>query len=152
MPRSGLQSAVPVGASITSVASAGVPRAIWLSGSDESERSAELVAEALGGRAVIVPKDLEVWRPDVPRDYGLQTETEAVARVASARGWESFHHVGFSAGATVALAATLTLETAVQSLAIIEPATIGDDQWSGEHAEWRAEMDAVFALPLDVQQ
>jgi pimeloyl-ACP methyl ester carboxylesterase len=137
---------------MTSVASAEIPRVMWLSGSDESERSAELVNEALAGRAVIVPKDLEVWGPDVPRDYGLRTETDAVARVAGTHGWDSFHLVGFSAGATVTLAATLTPATAVQSLAIIEPATIGDDEWSAEQAAWRAEMDAVFALPVEIQQ
>jgi pimeloyl-ACP methyl ester carboxylesterase len=125
---------------------------MWLSGSGESERSAERVKESVDGQAVIVPKDLEVWGPDVPRNYGLQTETDAVARMAGTQGWDSFHLVGFSAGATVALAATLTLKTAVQTLAIIEPATIGDDAWSAQQAAWRAEMDAVFALPLDIQQ
>ena len=138
MRASGCSLLVRMGASIPSVASAEIPRVMWLSGSGESGRSAELVTKAVDGQAVIVPKDLEVWGPDVPRDYGLQTETDAVARVAGMQGWDSFHLVGFSAGATVALAATLTLETAVQSLAIIEPATIGDDEWSAAQAGWQA--------------
>jgi pimeloyl-ACP methyl ester carboxylesterase len=56
---------------------------------------------------------------------------------------ETFHLFGFSAGATVALAATLSLGEAVESLTVFEPATIGDDDWSPEEAAWRMDMARV---------
>ena len=38
-----------------------IARVLWLSPSTPAERSVELVARVLEGRADIVPKDLEVW-------------------------------------------------------------------------------------------
>jgi pimeloyl-ACP methyl ester carboxylesterase len=120
---------------------------VWLSPSSPAERSAERVAEALTERAVIAPKDLEVWAPEIPDDYDLSTEVEGVARFAQTRQWASFHLVGFSAAATVALASALALGRSVKSLTLIEPATIGDDDWSDSEAAWRTRIAEIFELP-----
>ena len=128
-------------------------RVIWVSPSPPAARSAEGVAKVAGERVVIAPKDLEVWRSPPPVEYSIATEVEGIERLARLREWSSFHLVGFSAGATVALAATLALGHKIQTLALIEPATIGDDNWSGSEAAWRARIEEIFALaPSEHQQ
>lgn len=129
-----------------------IARVVWLSPSPPAERSVELVARALGRRADIVPKDLEVWADASPASYTLHDEVEGVRRVAERRGWSRFHVVGFSAGATVALVCARLLPSAVATVALIEPATIGDDDWSPGEADWRARMQAIFELPPGTQQ
>jgi pimeloyl-ACP methyl ester carboxylesterase len=66
-----------------------------------------------------------------------------VAAVAEAAGSGSVHLAGFSAGATVALAAALALGDAVRSVTLLEPASIGDDNWHPDEADWRARMGAL---------
>jgi pimeloyl-ACP methyl ester carboxylesterase len=123
-----------------------VARVLWLSPSTPAERSVELVAPIVVGRAEIVPKALEVWA-DAPRaSYSLDDEVEAVRRAAEDHGWSRFHIVGFSAGATVALICARLLASSVVTVALIEPATIGDDDWSTGEADWRVRMQAIFEL------
>jgi pimeloyl-ACP methyl ester carboxylesterase len=126
---------------------ASIARVIWLSPSTPAERSTELVARVLEGRAEIVPKALEVWAEDPPAAYTLDDEVEAVRRVAERHGWSRFHILGFSAGATVALMCAHRLRSSVATVALIEPATIGDDDWSPAEADWRARIKAIFELP-----
>jgi pimeloyl-ACP methyl ester carboxylesterase len=124
-----------------------IPRVIWLSPSTPAERSTELVARALEGRAEIVAKALEVWAEALPASYNLYHEVDGVRRVAEGLGWPRFHIFGFSAGATVALLCARLLPSAVATVAVIEPATIGDDDWSPGEADWRARMKAILELP-----
>ena len=124
-----------------------IHQVLWLSPATPAERSAELVARALEGRADIVPKGLEVWAAARLESYTLDDEVRGVKRVAIARGWSRFHIVGFSAGATVALLCARLLPSSVATVALIEPATIGDDDWSAGEADWRARMQAIFELP-----
>lgn len=133
-------------------ASTRIPRVVWLSPSPPAERSVERVARIVGAQAVIAPRDLEVWGAEVPSDYSIATEIAGVERFARLTGWESFHMVGFSAGATVALAAALSLTTAVRTLALIEPASIGEDDWSATEVAFRARMTEVFSLAVDLHQ
>lgn len=126
----------------------GVERVIWFSPSCSAERSTQFVAEILAGRAEIAPKSLEVWKADTPVDYGLASEVDGVRGLAQDRGWSSYHLVGFSAGATVVLAAVLRGRLPARSLTVIEPATIGDDDWSDGEAVWRRRIAEIFALPL----
>jgi pimeloyl-ACP methyl ester carboxylesterase len=126
-----------------------IPRVLWLSPATPPERSAELVARALEDRAHIVPKELEVWGDGRLESYTLDDEVQGVERVAAARGWSRFHIVGFSAGATVALLCARLLPSSVASVALIEPATIGDDDWSAGEADWRDRLQTIFKLPPD---
>lgn len=123
-----------------------IARVLWLSPSTPGERSTELVARTLQGRAEIVPKELEVWADTPPVSYSLEDELEGVRRVAKDRGWPRFHIVGFSAGASVALICACEMPSSVATVAVIEPATIGDDDWSATEAAWRARMKAIFEL------
>ena len=75
--------------------------------------------------------------------YGLATEVDAVNSAAQARGLSRYHLLGFSAGATVALAATLALGQAVQTLTLLEAAGIGDDDWHPAETEFRASLASL---------
>ena len=55
-----------------------IARVIWLSPGTPAERSTELVARALEGRAEIVPKPLEVWAEGPLVSYTLDDEVEGV--------------------------------------------------------------------------
>ena len=129
-----------------------IARVIWLSPGTPAERSTELVARALEGRAEIVPKPLEVWAEGPLVSYTLDDEVEGVRRVAERRGWSRFHIFGFSAGATVALMCAHRLRSSVATVALIEPATIGDDDWSLGEADWRARIKAIFERPPVARQ
>ncbi len=72
--------------------------------------------------------------------YAMDVE---VAAVAEAAGGEPVHLAGFSAGATVALAAALALGGAVRSVTLLEPAFIGDDDWHPAEAAWRAAIGSL---------
>jgi pimeloyl-ACP methyl ester carboxylesterase len=129
-----------------------IARVVWLSPSAPAGRSTELVARVLEGRAEIVPKDLEVWADGPLVSYTLEDDVEGVRRVAERHGWSRFHIFGFSAGATVALMCAYRLRSSVATVALVEPATIGDDDWSPGEADWRARIKAIFELPAVLRQ
>ena len=95
---------------------------------------------------------LRVWDLEACDAYDISTETEAARRAASDRGWTRYHVFGFSAGATVALAAALVDPIAIRSIALFEPATIGDDDWSPIETRWRAQLSGVRSLNADQRQ
>jgi hypothetical protein len=53
-----------------------IARVLWLSPSTPAERSVELVARVLEGRADIVPKELEVWANGPLVSYTIDDEVE----------------------------------------------------------------------------
>ena len=121
---------------------------LWISPAPPQPRKASsAVADELAGRAVITQLYLAVWDIAPGEPYGLTTEVDAVNAAAQARGLSRYHLFGFSAGATVALAATLALGDAVQSLTLLEAAVIGDDDWHPAETAFRASLAAVLALP-----
>jgi pimeloyl-ACP methyl ester carboxylesterase len=82
--------------------------------------SSAAFAHRVAGDAVITLLGPAVWDIAPGGPYGLATEVDAVNAVARARALSRYHLFGFSAGATVALAATLALGDAVQSLTLLE--------------------------------
>jgi pimeloyl-ACP methyl ester carboxylesterase len=131
------------------------PTCLWISPGDAAAgraRSSERFAAGLADRADVVVTGLEVWRLPAGARYDLQVEVDAVARVAAARGLSRFHLFGFSAGATVALGAALRLPSAVRTVAVLEPATIGDDDWSPAEVRWRRDLAQVRALPVPLRR
>lgn len=95
-------------------------------------------------------KELEVYTAEMPpADYGLDTEIESILRAAESASFSDFHLVGYSAGGACSLAFTARYPARVRSLALIEPAWIGNEGLSPEAAaQWR-EIEAMMALPLD---
>lgn len=97
-----------------------------------------------------VLKDLEVYATDrPPANYSLELEVEGVRRAADAAGFTGFHLLGYSGGGAVSLAFTARYPERLLSLALVEPAWIGNDDWTPEDvADWAA-LDGIMALPGD---
>ncbi|MBO0813487.1 MAG: alpha/beta hydrolase [Microlunatus sp.] len=95
---------------------------------------------------------LRIWNLGPADWYDIQIETANIQDAAAQRGWDRYHLYGFSAGATVALAATLTNPDAVRSVAMFEPASIGDDDWGPVETRWRAELAQVRILDPALRQ
>jgi len=102
----------------------------------------EPFAERVRGDVEMTLLELRVWglAPGDGYDMGME-----VAAVAEAAGSGPVHLAGFSAGATVALAAALALGESVRSVALLEPAFIGDDDWDPAEARWRATIATLRA-------
>ena len=112
------------------------PRVIWVdpAGTDFTGTPIGAFAEQLRDRFEVSLVALRVWGLAPGDPYDMRVE---VAGVAEAAGSGPVHLAGFSAGATVALAAALALGNAVRSVTLLEPAFIGDDDWHPAEAEWR---------------
>jgi pimeloyl-ACP methyl ester carboxylesterase len=106
------------------------------------------LVDVLGDRVDALVKDLEVYRDATPPDdYSLDTEVEGALRAAHARGWESFHLVGYSGGGASALAFAAKHGDRLDSLALLEPAWAGDWEWSAEHRALFQSYDGLLPLP-----
>lgn len=113
-----------------------------------AEAFGNLLAE-LGADVDAVAKDLEVYAADTPpADYSLDVEVAGVVDCARARGWDRFHLVGYSGGASVALAFAASHPESLSSLALLEPAWAGnwDDASQAHQALW-PEYRRLTALP-----
>jgi pimeloyl-ACP methyl ester carboxylesterase len=109
----------------------------------------DLLAE-LGDDVEAMTKDLEVYAAATPpTDYSLDLEVAGVLATARARGWDRFHLVGYSGGASVALALAATHGETLWSLALLEPAWAGnwDDASPAHRALW-PEYQRLAALPM----
>jgi pimeloyl-ACP methyl ester carboxylesterase len=131
-------------------------RCLWISPSavepDTPLTSAQKFAASLQPRCEMAVVGLRVWGLEPCDAYDINTETAAVRRAAFDRGWRRYHLFGFSAGATVALAAALADRSAIRSIALFEPATIGDDDWSRVEARWRVGLTDIRSLAADQRQ
>lgn len=106
------------------------------------------VIAALDGRVQALPKDLELYAGDrPPADYGLDAEVEAILRTIERAGAERVHLVGYSGGGAVSLAFTARYPQHLHSLALIEPAWIGNEGWTAEDQADFAELDRAMTLP-----
>jgi pimeloyl-ACP methyl ester carboxylesterase len=111
-------------------------------GTDFAGTAIGAFADRLRARFEVTLLGLRVWGLAPGEPYDMEVETAAVA---SAAGSGPVHLAGFSAGATVALAAALALGDAVRSVALLEPAFIGDDDWGPAEADWRAAIGSLRA-------
>ena len=105
---------------------------------------------ALGDGVEAVAKDLEVYAgPKPPPGYSLDTEVAGVLRAADARGWDTFHLVGYSGGGASALAFAAKHAERLESLALLEPAWAGKWGWSEAHRALWARYRELDGLPAD---
>jgi pimeloyl-ACP methyl ester carboxylesterase len=70
-----------------------------------------------------------------------------ILREAEARGWQSFHLVGYSGGGASALAFTASHSERLQSLALMEPAWAGNWDLSPSARAFAATLDQLKSLP-----
>jgi pimeloyl-ACP methyl ester carboxylesterase len=117
-------------------------RAICLNGVTPADVTYRSFAAALSVDAELRLKDLEGYAAEFPTAYKLETEVFGISRVARDAGWARFHVVGYSGGASVALAFAGARPQAVLSLSLIEPVFVGNDaSWSDEYAALLASID-----------
>jgi pimeloyl-ACP methyl ester carboxylesterase len=104
--------------------------------------------EALGDDVDAIAKDLEVYAgPEPPPGYTLEDEVAGVLRTAGDAGFDRFHLVGYSGGGASSLAFAADHPERLLSLALIEPAWMGNDELSPEEqAVWR-EFERIATLP-----
>ena len=110
---------------------------------------ADLIA-ALGSDVEAVAKELEMYAgPEPPPGYTLGVEVEGILRASTEAGFDRFHLVGYSGGGASGLAFAAAHPARLLSLALIEPAWLGNDGLGAEEqAVWR-EFERIMDLPPD---
>jgi pimeloyl-ACP methyl ester carboxylesterase len=106
--------------------------------------------EALGDDVEAIAKDLEVYAgPEPPPGYSLDDEIAGVLRTAGEAGFDRFHLVGYSAGGASSVAFAAKHPERLLSIALLEPAWIGNEDLSPEEqVVWR-EFDRIATLPSE---
>jgi pimeloyl-ACP methyl ester carboxylesterase len=113
-----------------------------------AEISYAALAQEIRDEASFILKDLELYSGDSPPpDYSLDLEVEGIERAAGESGFETFHLVGYSGGGAASLAFTARHPERVRSLALIEPAWIGNEGRTPEEMEDWEENNRIIALP-----
>jgi pimeloyl-ACP methyl ester carboxylesterase len=111
----------------------------------------EALSEALAGDDVdAVAKDLELYGTEQPPPgYSLDLEIEGVLQAADEAGFERFHLVGYSGGGAGATAFAACHGDRLRSLALLEPAWIGNDGQSAEERRVWRDLGRIMALTPD---
>lgn len=104
--------------------------------------------DALSDDVEAIAKDLEVYAsPEPPPDYTLEHEIDGVLRTARDAGFDRFNLVGYSGGGASSLAFAVRYPERLSSLALIEPAWMGNEGLrQEEQAVWQ-ELDRIMSLP-----
>jgi pimeloyl-ACP methyl ester carboxylesterase len=106
------------------------------------------LVDALGEEVQAIPKELELYAgPVPPPDYTLRHEVDGVLRAADEAGFERFHLVGYSAGGASSVAFAASHPERLLSLALLEPAWMGNEGLSPEELAVRTEFDRIATLP-----
>jgi pimeloyl-ACP methyl ester carboxylesterase len=106
--------------------------------------------EALGEGVDARAKDLEIYATDEPPDvYDLETEIDGVLREADDAGFERFHLVGYSGGGAISTALVSRRPDRVSSLALLEPAWVGNEGMSEQERELWVEVERIRDLPAE---
>jgi pimeloyl-ACP methyl ester carboxylesterase len=106
--------------------------------------------EALGERADARARDLALYAADEPPpDYGLDLEIDALMAAADAAGFDRFHLVGYSAGGAIAAVTAARRPGRLLSLALLEPAWLGNAGISEPERRARERFESVRRLPAD---
>jgi pimeloyl-ACP methyl ester carboxylesterase len=104
--------------------------------------------DALGDEVEAIAKDLEVYAgPEPPSGYTLEHEVNGVLRTARDAGFDRFHLVGYSGGGASSLAFAASHPDRLLSLALLEPAWMGNEGMSPEEQTIWREFDRIATLP-----
>lgn len=108
------------------------------------------VLDVLKDEIAAYPKELEVYKDNTPPlNYNLDMEVEGIKRTADDAGLDTFHLIGYSGGGASSLAFTSVYPQRLRSLALIEPAWIGNEGRTAEDiADWN-EIEEMLLLPND---
>jgi pimeloyl-ACP methyl ester carboxylesterase len=106
--------------------------------------------DALGDDVEAIAKDLEIYAgPEPPRNFTLDNEIDGLLRAANRAGFDRFHLVGYSAGGASSVAFAARHHDRLSSLALIEPAWLGNEGLSPEEQAVRREFDRIATLAPD---
>lgn len=106
--------------------------------------------DALGDDVDAVAKELEIYAgPVPPPDYTLSYEIDGILRTARDAGFKRFHLVGYSGGGAASIAFAAAHPDRLASLALLEPAWIGNEALSPEEQAVWAEFDRIMTLPAE---
>jgi pimeloyl-ACP methyl ester carboxylesterase len=104
--------------------------------------------DELGDDVDAIAKDLEVYAgPEPPVGYTLDHEIAGVLRTARDAGFDRFHLVGYSGGGASSVVFAAKHPERLLSLALIEPAWMGNDDLSPEEQNLWREIDRIATLP-----
>jgi pimeloyl-ACP methyl ester carboxylesterase len=104
--------------------------------------------EELGDDVDAIAKDLEVYAgPEPPVGYSLDHEVAGVLRTARDAGFDRFHLVGYSGGGASSLAFAAKYPERLFSLALLEPAWMGNEDVGAEEQDVWREIDRIATLP-----
>jgi pimeloyl-ACP methyl ester carboxylesterase len=125
------------------------PRAILLPGVVmPADLAYGALLEALGEEGHAIAKELELYAGrEPPPDYSLEHEIDGVLRTADEAGFDRFHLVGYSAGGASSVAFTASHPERLLSLALLEPAWMGNEGLSPEEQAVWGESDQIATLP-----
>lgn len=106
--------------------------------------------EALGDGVHAVAKDLELYADSTPpAGYSLKHEIDGILRTAESAGFDRFHLVGYSGGGAAGLAFLSEHPERVATLALIEPAWMGNDGLSPPERVIWDDVERIAALAPD---
>lgn len=104
--------------------------------------------EQVGDDVDAIAKDLELYAgPEPPTGYTLDYEVAGVLRAAEDAGFDRFHLVGYSGGGAASLAFAAKHPERLLSLALLEPAWMGNDDLSLEEQDLWREFERITTLP-----
>ena len=110
---------------------------------------ADLIA-AMGSGVEAEAKELEMYAgPEPPAGYTLDTEVDGILRAASEAGFDRFHLVGYSGGGASSLAFAAAVPERLLSLALIEPAWLGNEGLGAAEQEVWRRFERIMDLPPD---
>jgi pimeloyl-ACP methyl ester carboxylesterase len=146
----GIDPEIPVVGCVTGVASAIVATQVILlpGGVMPAGLAYGALLASLGGEVEAVAKELELYAgPEPPSDYSLQDEIDGILRTADDAGFERFHLVGYSGGGASSLAFAAAHPERLSSLALLEPAWMGNDGLTPEEEAVSSKFDRIATLP-----
>jgi pimeloyl-ACP methyl ester carboxylesterase len=109
----------------------------------------DLIA-ALGSDVEAEAKELEMYAgSEPPPGYTLDTEVDGILRVAREAGFDRFHLVGYSGGGASSLAFAAAHPERLLSLALIEPAWLGNEGLGADEQEVWRRFERMMDLPAD---
>ena len=100
-----------------------------------AEAAYAALLDVLDVRVDAVAKDLEVYSGDEPpSNFTLDVEVDGILREADAHAFDQFHLVGYSGGGASSLAFAAVHGERLLSLALLEPAWLGNERTQEEDA------------------
>ncbi len=139
----------PVGINEQKDGDAQQPVVILISaGNDFGATAYRSLIRIIRSEARVVVKHLEVHAPDItPAAYAFEQEIASLRDAVDMAGLQHFHAVGYSGGGSVCLAFATKYPERLKSLALIEPAWLGNQERDTTEAAYWAEIDRSMSLP-----